>query len=136
MSIILRDATNAGQQAEIDALGNVHVLQDATSAVRIIGPRAALGVFSVQSTSNSPSSLITAGTGFTDLVTLILTNEGTATVVSISDGTNTYKFALGAGAGINVNFPSTLPAATTATAWTISNSASQTVDASGVYLND
>lgn len=100
------------------------------------GARATLGVFSVQSTSSSPSSLIGSGSGYRDIITLILTNEGTATIVSISDGTTTYKFALGANLGININFSSTLPAKTSATAWTISNSASQTVDASGVYVNN
>lgn len=134
MSIILRDATNPSNLATVDSGGDLHVFVDGGS-VTANGPRSALGVFSVQSTSGSPSSLIAAGTGYRDIINIILTNEGTATVVSISDGTTTYKIALGAGLGLNIPFPSTLPAASVATAWTISNSAAQTVDASGVYIN-
>jgi hypothetical protein len=139
MSIIIRDGTNSAQLATVDSNGDLHVFTDG-GTVTINGSRANanLGTFSVQSTSSSPSTLIAAGaTGvFNDIITLVLTNEGTATIVSISDGTTTYKYALGANAGLNINFPSTLPATSSATAWTISNSASQTVDASGVYLKD
>lgn len=130
MSVILRDGTVSSQLAEVDAAGNLHV------AVASAIPRTALGVFSVQSTSSSPSTLIAAGTGFTDITTLILVNTGTATIVTVTDGTTSYLFALAAGDGINLNFAATLPGATSATAWTISNSASQTVDASGVYVNN
>jgi hypothetical protein len=104
--------------------------------VLLNGARTQLGVFSVQSTSASLSSLIAAGTGFNDIVTLNLTNEGTATLVTISDGTNSYVFALGAAEGLNINFSSTLPAASSAVAWQISNSAAQTVDANGVYVKN
>ena len=118
-----------------DASGQVKTLLE--NAVRVNGLRAALGTFSLKSTSSSPVTLIAAGTGFRDIITLIFTNEGiTATIVTISDGTATYTFGLAAGEGLPINFVSTLPATTTATAWTVANSASNTVDCSGVYLND
>lgn len=100
------------------------------------GPREFRGAVSVQSTSATGATLIAAGaTGvLNDIVTFIATNEtSTATVVSLSDGTVTYKFALAGNGGISANFNSPLPATSTATAWTVSNSAAVNVDCVAVY---
>ena len=100
--------------------------------------RNSLSPVSVQSTSGTPGTLIAAASaGFLDLISLVLTNEtATATIVSISDGTITYKFALAASGGGVFNFGSDpIPATTAATAWTISNSASSTIDAIALFLN-
>lgn len=90
-----------------------------------------VGFASVQTTDTSSHNLLASGgTGvFTDLISLVITNEtATATVVSLSDGTVTYKFALAASGGISTTFPSTLPATSSATAWTVISSASVTLD--------
>lgn len=118
------------------------LITDTTGRQVIVQNAARLGVFpvTVQSTSASPATLIaSAAAQFTDIVTLVLTNEGSATIVSISDGTKTYKFALAAAAAngsISINFASTLPATSSATAWTISNSAAQNVDCVAVYVKN
>ena len=90
-----------------------------------------VGSASVQTTDSSAHNLLASGgTGvYTDLVSLAITNESaTATVVSLSDGTVVYKFALAANGGIVLQFPSTLPASSTATAWTVTSSAAVTLD--------
>jgi hypothetical protein len=101
-------------------------------------PRDLIGTASVQSTSAVLATLVAAGAAgvFNDLISLTLSNEGTATVVSLSDGTTTYKFALGAGAVLAVVFPSTLPATSSATVWQVSNSAAQNVDCVVTYAKN
>lgn len=141
MSIIIRDGTNSALLATVDANGDVHTYNDG-GRVSLNGTRADanFGSVSVQSTASSPATLIAAGaTGiFNDIITLVLTNEGTATIVSISDGTVTYKFSLGAVASANanlvINFATPLQATSSATAWTISNSAAQNVDVVATYV--
>jgi hypothetical protein len=84
---------------------------------------------SVQTTDSSPHTLIAAaGTGVrTNISGLVITNESpTATVVSLSDGTVTYKFALAANGGMVNTVP--LPATSTNTAWTVTSSAVVTLD--------
>ena len=101
--------------------------------------RSLLGTASVQSTSASPATFITAGgTGvYNDILELILTNESaTATIVSISDGSTTYKFALAGNGGLTKSFANPLVQAGTATNWTISNSAAVNVDAVVVFRAD
>lgn len=123
------------QTVATDASGQVKVLVE--NAVTLNAIRTAVFPISVQSTSATPSTLIaSAAAHYTDIVTLILTNEGTATVVSISDGTITYKFALAANGIDVINFPTPLPASSSATAWTVSNSAAQTVDCVLTYLKN
>ena len=102
------------------------------------GDRALFTPFSVQSTAASPATLLASGGAgvFTDITELILTNEGAATIVSISDGTITYKFALAANGGLTKTFATPLPATSAATAWTISNSAAVNVDVVGVAVNN
>jgi len=103
------------------------------------GHRQMLGTASVNSSAASGATLIAAGASgvFTDIVSLVITNESsTATVVSITDGTTTYKFALAANGGIVINFPTPLPAASSATAWTCGNSATVPCDFVVVYLNN
>jgi len=114
-----------------DKFGRQVVLQNAHRSV--------LGTASVQNTGGSGTLIAAGATGvYTDIITLILTNENasTATVVSVSDGTTTYKFALAAAGGGVFQFPTPLPAASSATAWTISNSGSVNVDAVVVYVNN
>lgn len=135
MAIIIRDGTNAAYTAEVDINNDLHVAVDTAMYPNAL--RAALGTASVQSTTGS-TTLIAAGAAgiYRDIISLVLTNEGTATVVSITDGTKTYEFALGANAVLPINFSSTLPAMSTATAWTISNSATQNVDCVAVYAEN
>jgi len=90
-----------------------------------------VGFASVQTTDQSGHNLLASGgTGiYTDLISLAITNEtATATVVSLSDGSVTYKFALAANGGIALTWPSTLPASSTAMAWTVTSSATVTLD--------
>lgn len=90
-----------------------------------------VGCASVQTTDQSSHNLLASGgTGvFTDLISLAITNEtATATVVSLSDGTITYKFAIAANGGIVNQWNATLPASSSATAWTVTSSATVTLD--------
>jgi len=100
-------------------------------------PRDLIGAVSVQNTGVSGTLVGQIASTFVDITNLILTNEtGTATVVSISDGTTTYKFALAANGGGVFPFSPPLPAATVNTNWTISNSASSTIDAVVTYVKN
>jgi hypothetical protein len=101
-------------------------------------PRDLIGTVALQSTGAGLVTLVAAGAAgvFNDLISLTLSNEGTATIVTISDGTVSYKFALGAGANLPVVFPSTLPATSAATAWQVSNSAAQNVDCVVTYAKN
>jgi len=103
-------------------------------------PRSMTNAASAQSSSASPSTLIAAGGAgvYNDILTLILTNESTttATVVSLSDGTNTYKFALSVNGGGVFQFPTPLPASSAATAWQFSNSAGVAVDCVVIYVGN
>ena len=94
---------------------------------------------SVQTTDTGAHNLTASlGTGiYADLISLTITNEtATATVVSLSDGTITYKIALAANGGICNPFPSTLPASSTATAWTVTSSATVTLDFIAVFCKN
>lgn len=109
------------------------------TAVVLNSVRDLIGTASVQSTSASPAAFITAGgTGvFNDICELVLTNESaTATIVSISDGTTTFKFALAGNGGMTKTFATPLVQGGTATGWTISNSAAVNVDAVVVYVKN
>jgi hypothetical protein len=104
-----------------------------------MAPRDLVSTASAQTTSSSLSSLIAAGgtNVYTDIVTFIATNESaSATVVTLTDGTATYKFALASNGGIVINFPTPLPATSANTAWQVSNSASDTVDCVAVYVSN
>jgi hypothetical protein len=120
------------------------VAQMADKAGRIVtapnAPRDLVGT-SVLSNNSSASgaSLIGAGsTGvFNDIITLVITNRSsTATVVSLTDGTNTYTFAIAGNGGLVCNFSTPLPAASSATAWTIGNSATVACDYMTVYAKN
>lgn len=90
-----------------------------------------VGTAAVSASAASGTSLIAAGgTGvFNDIVSLTITNESaTATVVSLTDGTVTYKFAIAGNGGGHFSFPTPLPATSTATAWTVGNSATVALD--------
>jgi hypothetical protein len=83
-------------------------------AVVLNSVRDLIGTVQVNSSSSSPVTFIAAGsTGvFNDIITFVATNESaTATIVSLLDGSTTYKFALAANGGIVINFPTPLPAA-------------------------
>jgi hypothetical protein len=100
-------------------------------------PRELIGSSVVSNNSaTSAASLIGAGNSgvFNDIITLIMTNRSaTASVVSLTDGTVTYTFAIAANGGLVCNFPTPLPATSTATAWTIGNSAAVAFDYVTVY---
>lgn len=101
------------------------------------GPRDIIGTASVQNTGASGTLIGQIGSTYTDICNLVLTNETAApTVVSISDGTTTYKFALAANGGGVFPFSPPLPATSTNTNWTISNSASSTIDAIVTYVKN
>jgi hypothetical protein len=90
---------------------------------------------SVQTTDNSLHTLIAAaGSGIRVNITgLIITNEsGTATVISLGDGTVTYKIALAANGGIACMIP--LIASNPNVAWTVTSSAVVTLDFIVNYL--
>jgi hypothetical protein len=103
-------------------------------------PRDLIGTSIVSNSSaTSAASLIGAGASgvFNDIITLIITNRSsTATVVSLTDGTTTYTFAIAANGGIVCNFPTPLPATSSATAWTIGNSAAVACDYMTVYAKN
>lgn len=101
------------------------------------GMRDIIGTASVQNTGASGTLIGQIGSTYCDIIQLILTNEtATATVVSISDGTTTYKFALAANGGASIAFPTPLPAASANHIWQISNSASATVDCVAIYVKN
>jgi hypothetical protein len=101
-------------------------------------PRDLIGTVMLNSSSNSLVSFIgLIASTFTDIITFIATNESsTATIVSLSDGTVSYKFALAANGGIVINFPTPLPATSSATAWQVLNSAGVAVDYVAVYAKN
>jgi hypothetical protein len=92
-----------------------------------------------QSTSATPVNLIAAqGAGkSTDLISLFVTSEtATACVLSVSDGTKTYKFNTGANAGSGFMYapPVPVPTSNMNTAWTLTGCAAVTLDAVGQFL--
>ena len=87
----------------------------------------------------SAQSLIGAGaTGvFNDIITFIVTNRSsTATVVTLTDGTASYTFAIAGNGGMVINFPTPLPETSSATAWTVGNSAAVACDYVAVYAKN
>jgi hypothetical protein len=103
------------------------------------GHRSLLGTAVLSSSSNSLVSFIGSAGGslFTDIVTFIVTNESsTPTVVSLSDGTTTYKFAIAANGGGVFTFASPLPATSAATAWQVLNSAGVACDYVALYVKN
>jgi hypothetical protein len=108
-------------------------------AVVLNAVRDLVGTAAFQSTGSSLATFIAAGaTGvFNDIVELVLTNESsTATIVSLSDGTTTYKFALIGNGGVAKTFATPLVATSSATAWQISNSAAVNVDCVAVFAKN
>lgn len=125
--------TAAADGASVQAMGD-----KAGRTVTVLNaPRNLVTPFSVQTTDTSGHTLIAAGaTGvFNDIGWLVITNEtATATVVSLSDGTTTYKFALAASGGGAFMLPMPLNATSSATAWTVTSSANVTLDFVGEYI--
>lgn len=113
-----------------DVFGRQVVLPQAT--------RDLIGPISVQTTTASYITLIAAiASVFTDISALILTNESaTATIVSVTDGTVTYVFALAGNGGGVFPFSPPLPASTVNTVWQIKNSAAVAVDVVGTYVKN
>jgi hypothetical protein len=103
-------------------------------------PRDLVGAAVVSNNSSASGvSFIAAGaTGvFNDIITFVATNRSTsATIVTLTDGTASYTFALAANGGIVINFPTPLPATSTATAWTIGNSATVACDYMAVFAKN
>ena len=120
------------------------VAQMADKAGRLVAvanaPRDLIGtaVVSDNSTASGVSFIGAGASGvYNDIITFIATNRSsTATVVTLTDGTASYTFALAANGGIVVNFPTPLPATSTATAWTIGNSATVACDYIAVYAKN
>ena len=112
-----------------DKFGRVVVLPQA--------PRDLVGTASVQNTGSSGTLITGVSNIYADITNLVLTNEtATATVVSISDGTVTYKFALAASGGGVFPFSPPLPATTADVNWTVSNSGSCTIDCVVTYVKN
>jgi hypothetical protein len=87
--------------------------------------------------SSSGSATLIAGVAnkLNDIVSLVITNESsTATVVSLSDGVNTYKFAIAANGGISWNPPVPLPQQAAGNNWTVNNSAAVALDYVALYI--
>jgi hypothetical protein len=96
-------------------------------------PRDLIKPVSVQTTNTTQTNLLAAqGVGvFADLISLTVTTEsGTATTVSLSDGTTTYKIEIPAtvGQGAHLAWPVPIPATSSNTAWTVTSSATVTLD--------
>lgn len=94
-------------------------------------PRQSCGESVLNSASSSLVTFIAAqGSGlYADITSLIITNESaTATVVSLSDGTTVRKYALAANGGMVAPFNPPKKAASSNTAWQVSNSAAVTLD--------
>lgn len=109
-------------------------------AVQVINStRELTGAASLDSSSSSAVSFIASGGAsvFTDITELIITNDSaTATIVTLSDGTATYKFAINANGGLTKSFLSPLPATSAATAWTVLNSAAVSCHYIAVYAKN
>lgn len=87
----------------------------------------------------SGASLIGAGAAgvFNDIILFIVTNRSsTATVVTLTDGTVSYTFAIAANGGIVIPCPTPIPATSSATAWTVGNSATVACDYTAVYAKN
>ena len=130
----------ADQQAmalQLDDEGNLLVNVAVSSGG---GREANIGtaVVSDNSTASGVSFIVAGASGvYNDIITFIATNRSsTATVVTLTDGTASYTFAIAANGGIVVNFPTPLPATSTATAWTIGNSATVACDYIAVYAKN
>ena len=97
-----------------------------------------VGTAVLTATSTSPTTLIsTVASTYTDIISLTMTNESSsATVVSLSDGTTTYKFALAANGGITFNPTTPLPATSVNTAWTIAITGTVSVDCIAIYAKN
>lgn len=101
-------------------------------------PRDLTSGFVLQTTDASSHTLIAAAAStFADISLLVITNEtATATVVSLGDGTATYKYAIASNGGAVVPFNPPLPATSANTAWTVTSSAVVTLDFSGTYVKN
>ncbi len=127
------------EQEALTTLTNVLVACATEQEDEEQGDRALTTPFTYQSTAASPATMIASGGAgvYTDITELVLTNESaTATIVSITDGTLTYKFALAGNGGLTKTFATPLKASSTATAWQVSNSAAVNVDCVGVVINN
>lgn len=102
----------------------------------LFNSRGNIAPVSAQNTGSSGTLIAALPAGYLDLVYLSLTNEGSsATVVSITDGTLTYNFALAAYGGGIWDFGPVRPleATTSDTAWTVSNAGDQTIDIVAIF---
>lgn len=89
------------------------------------------------STASGVSFIAAIASTFTDISTFVATNRSaTATIVTLTDGSNSFTYALAANGGIVINFPTPLPATTSNTAWTIGNSATVACDYSVVFIKN
>ena len=76
----------------------------------------------ITSTNSATNILTGAASVFNDIASLTITNSsGTATLLTLSDGTNSYIFSAGAGPGwgITIPFSPPLPASSVNTNWTL-----------------
>jgi hypothetical protein len=102
------------------------------TVVVLSSPRELVGTAIVSNNSSASGvSMVGAGASnvYRDITAFAFTNRSsTATVVTLTDGTLSYTFAIGAYGGIALNLTVPIPASSTATAWTIGNSATVACD--------
>lgn len=112
------------------------------TVVQIGAPRDLIGTATLDSSSGTTVSFITAGAAgvFNDISSLVITNDSaTATIVSLSDNGaagNIYKFALAANGGIAIDYNPPLPQGTAAAAWQVLNSAAVSLHYIAVFLKN
>lgn len=73
-------------------------------------------------TSTTATTIVTAGAAgvFNDITSLTITNSSaTATIVTLTGGATTMLYSIAAGGGMVCNYSPPLPAASAATAWTL-----------------
>lgn len=94
--------------------------------------RAALSTTDASSHTLIPAAGAGAVSGegnFAEIEDLIITNESaTATVVTLTNGAESYKFAIGANGGIVINWSTRFGHAVPNTAWTVQSSQSVNLD--------
>lgn len=98
----------------------------------------AIGMAALSSSSNSATTLISGTSGkINDIVSLVVTNESsTATIVTLSDGSNSYKFAIAANGGMVWSPQLPVPAQTSGATWTVLNSAGVAMDYVAEYIQE
>jgi hypothetical protein len=104
-----------------------------------------VGIQQTAVSATSATTIITAGSSgvFNDLVSLTITTAGAAAqTITISDGTNNRfilnypNAALAPGAPCHLTFPAAIPQSASATAWTVTQSASTACEYTAVFIKN